>query len=577
VKGKKVLAALLALSMTAGLGLVGCGSNDNNKKNNDKKQEENKDNKDNKEEAKESGMDKDQYANTFIASEPKSLDPSRSSDQYSNQVQTQIIEGLTRIEQVDGQDKIVPGIAESWDIEDEGKTYIFHLRDAKWTDGEPVTADQFVYGLKRTLDPNTGSTYAWIIKDVVKGGAEFNDGKADADSVGITAIDEKTLKIELASPVAYFLDLTYFRVLLPQRQEIVEKYGDGYGSEAEQMMANGPFILKEWVHDNKFVFEKNPNYWNADAVKLDKLSMMIVKDEGARMNMILNGQVDTGVATKPEWMNKFDGMGVFDYVSRAKPSAVYEIFNQKNKYFKNDKIRKAFVCALDRQAINDTLYDGSVITAKSWCPPAVQIGGEDFREKAGKDTEWIVKLQEENTDAKALLIEGLKEEGLSENPADMEVTMLQANSGSAKEFAEFEQQRLQEVLGISVKVDYYDWAIFQKKQDDFEYDFCGQGWSGDYNDPMTFFEMFASYANMTSTGWKNDEYDELMRKSAQTSDNEARFEMFKRAEEILIYEDGVMSPWIYRKSSSYTRKYLKDVMSPLFGVPDYSRAYTVGR
>jgi oligopeptide transport system substrate-binding protein len=155
--------------------------------------------------------------------------------------------------------------------------------------------------------------------------------------------------------------------------------------------------------------------------------------------------------------------------------------------------------------------------------------------------------------------------------------MLQSNGGNAKEFAEFEQQRLQEVLGIDVKVDYYDWAIFQQKQDAFEYDFCGQGWGGDYNDPMTFFEMFASYANMSSTAWKNDEYDDLMRKTTQTSDNEARFKMFERAEEILIYEDAVISPWIYRKSSSYTREYVKNVISPLFGTTDFTKAYTVGR
>jgi oligopeptide transport system substrate-binding protein len=585
VKGKKILAALLAVSLIGGTGLVGCGNKgnnpnegknvENNKKENDKKDEEKKD-EEKKDEAKGDEIDKEQYVNCFIAAEPKSLDPSRSSDLYSNQVDTHIIDGLTRIEQVDGNDKIVPGIAESWDIEDEGKTYIFHLRDAKWADGVPVKAEDFVYGLKRTLDPNTGSTYAWIIKDVVKGGAEFNNGDGDADGVGITAIDEKTLKVELTAPVAYFLDLTYFRVLLPQRKDIVEKYGDSFGSEAEHMMSNGAFILKEWVHDNKFVFEKNPDYWNADAVKLNKLTMNIVKDEGARMNMMLNGQVDVGVATKAEWISKFDDSGNFDYSSRAKPSAVYEIFNQKNKYFKNDKIRKAFIVALDRDAINNTLYKGKVISAKSWCPPAVQIGGEDFREKSGK--EWITILKDENPDAKALLIEGLKEEGLDADPANMEVTMLQSGTDStSREFAEFEQQRLQDVLGIKVKIDYYEWAIFQQKQDAYEFDFCGQGWSGDYNDPMTFFEMFASYANMTSTGWKNDEYDDLMRKTTQTSDNEERFKMFERAEEILIYEDAVISPWIYRKSSSYTREYVKNVISPLFGTTDFTKAYTVGR
>jgi oligopeptide transport system substrate-binding protein len=577
VKSKRVLAAILALSIGAGAGFVGCGNND--KKDNANKGNETEGNKTEGNEDKGADLDKDQYLNIFLGAEPKSLDPSRSSDTYSTDILTHIVDGLTRIEQdKDGKDMIVPGIAEKWDVSEDGTKWTFHLRDAKWADGQAVTAKDFVYGITRTLDPNTGSNYAWIIKDVIKGASDFNDGNAGADTLGVKAIDDKTLEVELTSPVAYFLDLTYFRVMLPQREDIVAKYGEAFGSEAEHMMANGPFVLNEWVHDNKVVFDKNPNYWNAEEVKLDKLNMLIVKDEGARMNMMLNGQVDLGGVAKPEWMEKFDKTGNYDFTSVAKPSAVYELFNQTSRYLKNEKIRKAFIVALDREAINETLYKGRYVAAESWCPPAVQIGGEDFREKAGADANWITKLKEENPDAKALLIEGLKELGEDPDPSKMEISMLQSGTNStSREFAEFEQRRLEEVLGIKVKIDYYEWAIFQKKIDDFEYDIASQGWNGDYNDPMTFFEMFASYSNMYSTGWKNDRYDELMKLSTQTNDNEKRFEYFKEAEKILLYDDAAISPWIFRKSSTYMRKYANNVMTPLFGGIDCSKAYTTGR
>ncbi len=565
MKSKKMIAALMALTVGTGTVLTACGDKATNNGNTSKSNAE-----------ESNGIDEEQFLNIFLEAEPKTIDPSRSSDLYSNQILTHIVDGLTRIEQDENGDKIVPGIAENWETSEDGLVWTFHLRDAKWSDGVDVKAQDFEYGVKRTLDPVTGSNYAWLITPVIKNASAFNKGEATADEVGVKALDDKTVQFTLESPVAYFLDLTYFRVMLPQRQDIIEQYGEAYGSEAEQMISNGAFTLESWTHDSELVFKKNPSYWNADVVKLDTVSMKIVKDESARMNTLFTGQVDLGAVSKAEWMNKFNEMGEFDYNSVAKPSAVYEVFNQNSKYFKNDKIRKAFVTAIDREAINETLYRGIYLPAYAWVPYAVQIGGEEFRDKSGELP--IKRLIEENQDPKALLIEGLKELGESENPADMTVTMLQSGTNSrSREFAEFEQQKLQEVLGINVKIDYYEWAVFSDLIHKGEYDFASQGWSGDYNDPMTFLEMFASTADVVPSGWVNEEYDRLIKESTMTTDQEKRFEMFKRAEEILLYEDAVISPWIFRKTSTYTRKYAKGVMTPLFGTIDVTKAYTVSR
>nr|WP_276576104.1 peptide ABC transporter substrate-binding protein [Oceanirhabdus seepicola] len=561
----------MALTVGTGTVLTACGDKaTNNAANNGN------DNTSKATEEENNGMDKEQYMNILMDSEPKTIDPSRSSDLYANQVLTHIIDGLTRIEQDENGDKIVPGIAESWEVSEDGLVWTFKLRDAKWSDGVPVTAQDFEYGAKRTLDPETGSNYAWLITPVIKNAAAFNSGEGTADEVGVKALDEKTIQYTLESPVAYFLDLSYFRVLYPQRQDIVEKYGDGFGSEAEHMLSNGAFTLDQWIHDSEVTMKKNPDYWNADAVKLDNVTIKIIKDESARMNTLFTGEVDLAGVSKAEWMNKFNEMGEFNYSSVAKPSAVYEVFNQKNKYFQNDKIRKAFITAIDREAINETLYRGIYMPAYAWIPYAVQIGGEEFRDKA--DNLPIKKLIDETEDPKALLIEGLKELGLSEDPADVTITMLQSGTNSrSREFAEFEQQKLQEVLGINVKIDYYEWAVFSDLIHKGEYDFASQAWNGDYNDPMTFLEMFASTANVVPSGWVNEEYDNLIKESTMTIDQEKRFEMFKRAEEILLYEDAVISPWIFRKTSTYTRNYAKGVMSPLFGTIDVTKAYTVGR
>ncbi|MCM1992453.1 peptide ABC transporter substrate-binding protein [Oceanirhabdus seepicola] len=570
MRSKKLLALTMAATMAVGGVLTSCGKKDESAKVNEKTN----DSQGTKDEGEK--IDEEQYMKIFLDQEPKSIDPSRSTDMYSNQILTHMVDGLTRIEQDENGDKIVPGIAESWNVSDDGLVWTFNLRDAKWSDGVAVTAKDFEYGVKRTLDPQTGSRYAWLITPVIKNAAAFNSGEGTADELGIKVIDEKTIEFTLESPIAYFLDLTYFRVMLPQRQDIIEKYGESYGSEAEQMVSNGAFTLESWIHDSKLTFKKNPTYWNADEVILEDLTMNIVKDESARMNTIFTGDVDLGAVSKAEWREKFEAMDELVYSSKAKPSASYEIYNQNNRYFKNDKIRKAFIISLNREDVVDVLYRGVGQPAYAWVPPSVQIGGADFREKA--DSLPVKKLMDENPDPKALLIEGLKELGESENPADMSITMLQSGTDArSREFAEFEQQLLVNNLGINVSVEYYDWAIFSEKLDNLEYEFASLGWGGDYNDPNTFLEMFTSTAGIAPTGWVNEEYDKLIADAAQTIDQEARLKMFKRAEEILIYEDGNMSPWIFRASSTFTRKYAKGVMTPLFGTIDVTKAYTVGR
>ncbi len=560
MKSKKILASLLALSMITSVALVGCGKGEEKGAGT----------------ATNGEADAEQYLNMLLQSEPKTIDQSKSSDSYSSQILANCQESLTRIVQDEnGKDKIEKGIAESWETSDDKLTWTFKLRDAKWSDGKPVTAEQFVYGITRTLDQNTASPYAFLLYPIANA-VEFNSGKAKAEDLGVKAIDEKTVEFTLASPCAYFLDLTYFKVMQPQREDIVKEHGDKYGSEANSMVYCGPFMISEWVHNNKVEFVKNPEYWDAENVKLDKVTMKIIKEESARMNELLNGSLDMATVVKPEWIEKFDSTGEYESKKGYDGSTTYTFFNLKDKLFSNAKVRKAFIVAEDRENKIKTLRKGLGEPALGFVPKSVQIGGEEYRTKVNELP--VQKLMDENTDPKALLIEGMKELGLGEDPSKITISYLQSGTDAvAKEYAEFQQQVYAKKLGINVKVDFVEWAQFQERTDNFDYQVAGMAWTGDYNDPNTYLDLWTSTAGVVPTGWSNPKYDELITKAGKSDDPNERAELFKEAERILLYEDGVVSPEAWRFKNTYVRKYVKNYTAPLFGTIDLKYTYTTGR
>ena len=218
------------------------------------------------------------------------LDPSKASDTVSSEVLMNTMEGLTKL---DKEGKLAPGIAETWEKSEDGKTWTFNLRkDAKWTNGDAVTAKDFEYSWKRTLDPATASTYGFIMYDIV-GAKDFNLGKTDnADGVGIKAVDDYTLQVELVRPVHYFDSLMFFKSFLPQNQKVVEEFGQEYGTAHDKMVYNGPFTLSDWKIEDIYTMSKNPGYWDASTVKIDKVNTKIVKDANASLNLYETGDID---------------------------------------------------------------------------------------------------------------------------------------------------------------------------------------------------------------------------------------------------------------------------------------------
>ena len=297
---KKILSVMLVGIMT--LSLAACGGNNEESGTSDVTVDGNQ-------------LDAEQYYNTYLSSDPTTLDSVKGNDTYSWSILLNIMEPLTRLDEQDGENVRVAAGAESWESNDDGTVWTFHLNDNKWSDGEPVTAGDYVYGIQRTLNPDSGSVNSYLIT-CIKNGEAVNNGEMSVDQLGVRAVDDKTLEITLEQPTPYFLSLTDTRAMLPQRQDIVEQYGDTYGAEASNIVCNGPFKIESWTHNSEIVVTKNDEYWDADNVYLDKVTWQIIQEETTVFNSFDSGSLDTCSSGTPEWIDRFsekDGVESYEY------------------------------------------------------------------------------------------------------------------------------------------------------------------------------------------------------------------------------------------------------------------------
>lgn len=563
MKSKKVLALLVTAVVTFTTIFSGCG----NKKGPD---------------TPKTGIDKEQVLNYCFISDVRSLDPSINDDTYGGMILTDTMEALTRVEQDEkGNDVIKPAGAEKWEVSPDGLTYTFHLRNFNWEDGKKVTSKDYAYSLMRTLEPATAATYVQLI-DMIKGAAAYNGGTGKKEDIGITTPDDNTLVITLDKPTPYFMNLTYFTLFMPQRQDMVEKNAKNYGADAGTLLSCGPFKLKEWVHDSKIVLEKNENYYDKDKVKLNTVNIKVIKEEEAEMQELYNGGLDMANVTKQDWKEKFKALGTLDLIENIEPSTTYFHFNQTAtingvKLFSNAKVRRAFSAAFDRQQIVDMINDGAAVPATGWVPFRLQLNGEEFRKASG--FEPVSKLLEEIKDPKAYLIEGLKELNADPDPSKYNIHYIVGNTSAlGKKNAEVYQQMLQKALGVTISIDTVESKVKRDRIKALDYELSNLAWIGDYNDPSTFMNMWYTTRPNYNTGWANKKYDELMDKASATSDQKQRLEFFKEAEKLLVYEDATIAPTVFNKHSEFQFKYVKGVMRPTFGsICELKYAYIEGK
>ena len=530
---------------------------------------------------------KEQVYSFSTLDEPTGLNPLLNTTEPDYSVQRMILESLIYyVSDENGVAVIKPGIAEDWSANEDGTVYTFKIREnAVWNDGVPVKADDFVYTFRKMATPEVGSTNAWLFDNIILNFAEahYNDGENSKydkkpEDIGVKAIDEKTVEFTLTKPCSYFVQL--LDRAKPVREDKYEEWGEEYGSSVDKIVTNGIFELENWEPNVKMNFVKNEKYWDAENVKLEKVNRYIVEEPAAAVQALLSGDTDFVGTNDPDWQGTIEAeQDKYTKFELVENNPEFYGFNCSNKYFKNPKIRLAFSLAIDREKYNEDLNHGASTPLYSLVPDVINCGEKLYKDLINEDSNVLKDLQEEYPDPKALLVEGLKEEGLDPDPSKMEIRYAtRGTSEYSKKSAEWLLQEWQEKLGVTITIDMMEWNIMWDKVDEGDYDICTAGWGPYYNDPNALLEIYdpvEGYFDSKKSGWTGsdaDKYHELIEKASLSTDDKERAELFHEAEKILV-GTGVIAPVYCGKATYYKANYLKGYyLSPNAGV-DYTKIY----
>jgi len=493
------------------------------------------------------------------ATEPQTIDPALLVDLTGMRIISNCFEGLVRI---DAENKIHSGVAKSWEISDDKKIYTFHLRDAKWSDGSPIKASDFIYAWKRALSPETASEYAYQLY-YIKNGEEYNRGKiTDFELVGIKSLDDKTIRIELNAPTNYFLELTAFATYMPLKEDTVSVNPD-WALSPKNYIGNGPFKLVEWEHNNKMRFVKNENYWDSNRVQLKELVFTMIEDESSELTAFELGEIDITLNVPLPDVERLKAEGklkVYPHIG-----TYYVCFNTQKPPFNDKNVRKAFTYAIDRKKIVNKVMKRGEKVALAWVPYGIKDadGILEFRE-FGEDLfpdNNVVEAQKCLSDA-----------GYGVGLTFPEVTYIYNTNESHKILAETFQEMWRKNLGVQVNLINQEWKVFIKTRQEGDFQICRDGWTGDYLDPMTFMDVFVTGSGNNDAHWSNKEYDDLIKKAKLSSDQKERMELMHKAEKLLIEEMPICPIYFYVDAFCMKDNIKKLGVSPL-GLVDFSEAY----
>ncbi len=490
--------------------------------------------------------------------EPETLDPAISTGVPESHIQKNLFEGLTRTGEGE---KVIPGIAESWTTSTDGKVITFKLRDSKWSNGDPMTAEDFKYSWLRALAPETASEYSYQLY-YIKGAEEYNSKKGTADAVGIKVVDPKTLEVTLVAPTPYFVSLTAFHTLYPVNKKTADA-NPKWSLAADTFVSNGPFKMQEWKHSDQVVMVKNENYWDAKSVKLSELTFKLIEDNKAALTSFESGQLDGTENIPTEDINRLQASKVLKIAPYI--GTYYYRFNVTKKPFDDVRVRKALTMAIDRQLLIDKVVKGGQKPAVAYTPPGmVDVEeGKDYRAVGG------AFIKEDVAAAKALLAEAGFPDGKNW-PAD--VTILYNTNSNHKLIAEAIQNMWKTNLGIDIKLRNEEWAVYLESQKTLNYNISRAGWIGDYSDAMTFMDMFVTGGGNNQTGWSNAEYDKQIKEIAnKTGDQKVRIPAMHAAEKVLMDEMPIMPIYFYT-NPFVMKDNIKGVFRSSLGPIDYKLA-----
>jgi oligopeptide transport system substrate-binding protein len=484
-----------------------------------------------------------------LTSEPGTIDPTLNNTLDGAIMLFHAFEGLYKwVDDGNGNGMLSYGIAESCDISDDEKTYTFHIReDARWSDGEPLTAYDFEYAWRRVVDPDTGSSYGSML-DCVLNGQDIREKEKPVDMLAARALDESTFEVTLHTAIPYFKEIAASPVTFPVRKDIIDEEGDQWTFSPETYISNGPYMLNKWSHDSYIEFIKNPNYYNFEKLGPDSITFKLMNDDNAILTAFNNGELDyTTLGYPADEIPALIEKGQLksnDYIGNS-----FLCFQAQRKPFDDPLVRAAFSLAIDRNYIVNQITKAGEIAAGAYVPFGVYDAagpGSSFRVTGGDYIRVSESDYEENcNNARSLL----RTAGYPDGKGFPAVEYAYDTSGSGKILGEALQHMWKKELGIDVDLISQDWNVHMQALFSGDFYISRLGWAADYNDPISFLDIWVTGVGNNISGYSNDDYDRLISRAKTSSDPEERMEAMHEAEDIFMSE-SVVAP-LYFNTSLY--------------------------
>ena len=512
-----------------------------------------------------------------IASEPQTIDPALNSAVDGAIMTQHMFEGLMKwsdsgnpVNEKGNMNyaALAAGQAESYEKTDNGDgtvTYTFKIRsDAKWSDGQPVTANDFVYSWQRLANPLTAADYCYMI-DMVQGYAAVNAGEADPTTLGVSAPDESTFVVNLTYDCPYFLEICAFPAAFPVRQDIIEAYGDTWTTDdnSSHYISNGPWKLAEWVHDSYIKMVPNEYHYDAANLGPNSLTFQLMEDQNSMLAAYRSGDlqfIEDMPVDEIAGLLASGELNIVDYIG-----TYYVCYQTQAAPFDNALVRQAFTLAIDSKYIVEQVTQTGQVPATGFVPAGIydaDPNGDDFRTVGGDY--WDAPVDDATYQAnceKARQL--LAEAGYPNGEGFPTVTYLYNTSDAHKAVGEALQQMWQEELGVTVQLQNQEWNAFLETRKKGEYQIARNGWIADYNDPCSFLDMWLTGGGNNDAQYSNPEYDAMIDAAKATSDPAERMSYFHKAEDIIIGQDWALGPIYF-----YTQKYMMaDDISGAFYTP----------
>ncbi|MBK5452884.1 peptide ABC transporter substrate-binding protein [Bacillus sp. TH23] len=505
---------------------------------------------------------KKQVLNVTVSEEIPSLDTAKTMDGTSAHVMQNIFEGLYVL---DDQDQPIPAVAKSFKRSEDGKKYTFDLRkDAKWSNGDSVTANDFMFAWKRAINSETASQYAYMLF-YVKNAKEINKGTMPLDELGVKVINDYKLEVELEQPIPYFLQLLALPIYLPQHESFLKEQGKNYALEPSNLIYNGPFVLEKWKHEQEFQLKKNATYWDEKKVKLDEINFQIVKDTMTVVNLYEAGDLDR-VPINSQFVDKYKGNKELHMSSD--PGIAMLRFNEKNNALANKKVRQSISLALNKKDFVTHFINNGAKPASGLVPVGHvnEETGKDFRKENGDLSPYDLQ------NAKKIWEEAKKELGVEQ----IKLEFLTFEQDNAKRMAEYIKGDLEKNLhGLTIQIKQQPFKQKLQLEQTGDYDISMVNWGPDYKDPISYLELFTTNNPNNKMNYSNPHYDELIKKAKNDLilDQKKRWEALREAEQVIL-EDAAVAP-LYHIGSAYVQKdYVKGIEKHQFGgVYTYKNAY----